>query len=347
MSTIYDVIDAPSQATRWEEQKQALEPYMLEAFFPVENIIGTELSYLQGNTPVPRVLDLSAYDVKALPVERGTFEKITTELPFWKNKLDINEKMRQELLKVLATGNQRYIDVVLNKIFDDNATLLKGARATREMMRAQLMTTGAITFASNGQSISYDFGVTAKKTISDASKKWNTATADPINDIIEWQDEVEAKTGVRPTNLLMNRKTFNYLKKVDSIKNAIYVFANGTVNPNDSKLAEYILSETGCVVYVYDKGYFAQGSKEMTKFVPDNVVTLFPDGELGKFVYGTTPEEADLMSGATDAVVSIVDGGVALTTSKEKDPVTVTTKVSMTAVPTLEVPKQLAIAVVA
>lgn len=350
MATIYESYNANLLATRWEETVNDREPYLLQAFFTEIKQLGLELSFLQGNAPKVRPLDLSAFDVKALPISREAFNKITTEMPFFKNSLNINEKTRQELLKAIQTGNKKYIDVIVNKIYNDNKTLLDDASVTREMMRAMILTTGTIVFASNGQAVSYDFGVpsTNKKTLSGTAKWDAPETADPISDIIEWQDTVENATGARPTNLLMNRKTFNLMKKCASVKNAIYILANGKVSPNDARLKEYIMEETGCTVYVYDKGYHAQGATSLTKFVSDNVVSLFTDGAMGEFVFGTTPEEADLMSGvATDAEVEIVDLGVAITTIKEKDPVNVMTKVSMIGMPTLEKPNQLFIATVA
>lgn len=349
MSTIYDVVTPKFTATRWESEKQDLPPYLGEAFFPERKQLGIEISHLKGKKPNVRPLDLSEFDVKALPLERGAFEKVTIELPFFKNFLSINEKMRQELLKVIATGNEKYINAVLDEIYNDNRKLLEDARVTREVMRMQLMTTGAINFASNGVGVSYDFGVpsTNKKTLTD--KKWdNPTTSDPIGDISSWQDAVEQSTGVRPKNLLMNRNTFNNMKKSASIKDTIlFSFASGNVIISDAMVKNFVMEQTGCVIYVYDKGYYPQGSTTFTKFVADNVVVLFPDGALGEFVFGTTPEEADLMGGGTDAVVEIVDLGVALTTSKETDPVNVKTKVSMIGVPTLEVPDQMIIATVA
>jgi len=72
------------------------------------------------------------------------------------------------------------------------------------------------------------------------------------------------------------------------------------------------------------------------QYVPDGVFTLLPAGPLGNTVFGTTPEEADLMSGATDAQVAIVNTGVAITTTKKTDPVNVETKVSMITLPSFE-----------
>ena len=349
MATIFDIVNAKFDKTRWEEKIEEREPYLLEAFFPERKQLGIELAMLKGKKPNLRPLDLSAWDVKVNPIIRGSVSKVETEMPFFKNSLSINEKMRQELLKVLATGNQAYIDAVLDNVYNDNETLLNDASVTREIMRAQLLTAGAIAMASNGQEIEYDYGVpdANKKTLTSTAKWDAPATADPIADITSWQDQVEQNTGKRPTVLVMNRVTFNLMKKCDAVKNAIYILGNGKVTPNDSALKEYILNETGCTIYIYNKGYYAQGeTSTFTKFIADNVVCLFTEGALGEFVFGTTPEEADLMTGS-DADVQIVDLGVAITKIKEKDPVNVMTKVSMVGMPTLDKPNELIIATVA
>ena len=60
-----------------------------------------------------------------------------------------------------------------------------------------------------------------------------------------------------------------------------------------------------------------------------------PSGPLGSTWYGTTPEESDLMTGS-DAQVSIVNTGTAITTYKEKHPVNVVTIVSSVMIPSFE-----------
>lgn len=73
------------------------------------------------------------------------------------------------------------------------------------------------------------------------------------------------------------------------------------------------------------------------QYYPDNYVTFLPDYSLGSTYFATTPEEADLMSGAlTDASVSIVDTGVAVLTKKESLPVNVITSVSEIVLPSFE-----------
>lgn len=342
MASIYEEITAPLMGTKWEQNAKERTPYLGEALFPSRKQLGVEISYLKGKQPKIRPLNLSSYDAKVIPLSREAFEKVSTEIPFFKNSMVVNEKMRQQLNQVASTDNRSLIQPIVDVIFDDNARLLRNADVTREMLRMQLLTSGAIAVSNNGQGLALDFGVPAenKKTTN-----WHdTANADPVTDIITWCDEIENATGVRPTSGILNRKTLALWAKADSVKNAIYVFANGTVTPNTATAQRYVEQETGVTFYVYDKGYKDETKNdEFTKFVADDVVVLFDGSTVGEGVFGTTPEESDLMTG-TDAVVSIVDTGVAITTTKETDPVTVVTKVSMSYLPVLTSPETLVIA---
>lgn len=332
MATIYDEVTPRFLSTKWEEKVQEQKPYLGEAFFPERKQLGIALDYLQGSKPVIRPLDLSSFDAKAIPLSREAFKVISTEMPFFKNFLSINEKQRQQLNLVLASGNRAMIDAILGEIFNDEKRLLDNASITREMLRMQLLTSGAIAFASNGQAISYDFGVPEGNKV---SSDWHDADADPIADLNEWADKIQTETGDRPTAVLMNSNTMRLISKLASVKNAIYVFANGTVTPNVNTARRYIQTETALNIYLYDKGYTDETNGNFVKFVADDVVCLFNPANLGEGVFGTTPEESDLMSGATSAVVEIVDGGVAITAEKLTDPVNVKTKVSMIYLPIL------------
>ena len=104
-----------------------------------------------------------------------------------------------------------------------------------------------------------------------------------------------------------------------------------------------MFAETQIQFAVYSKTYDNNGTS--TKFVADGTVVLFPEGNLGNTWFGTTPEESDLMSG-TDADVSIVDTGVAITVTKKTDPVNVSTKVSMITLPSFEMADEIIIATV-
>src|SRR5699024_6174710 len=134
-----------------------------------------------------RPLDLSSFDAKVIPLSREAFSKITQDMPFFKNSLNINEKQRQQLNMILSSDNRAYIDSIVNDIYNDESRLLTNASATREMLRMQALTSGAIAFASNGQAITYDYGVPSANKV---TSNWHTATtADPIADINGWLDK--------------------------------------------------------------------------------------------------------------------------------------------------------------
>lgn len=344
MKTIYDVVSAKEIATYWKVAEQYREPYFGESKFPAQKKLGLDLAWIKGARKAPVALQLSAFDAKAIPLSRQGFEKMIAEMPFFKNSKNIDEKQRQELNLVLASGKQNIIDLVVKNIYNDKLTLLESARLAVEMMRMQVLTTGAVSIASNGQTYSFDYGVPADQKVA-PSVKWDVvATADPVTDINGWLDLVEQRTGTRPSEMLINGTTLGALGKVAAIKNAMYVFANGTVNITKDRVKTFLEEETKTTIYVYNKGYNNPETNEFVKFIPDGTVVFMPSSALGNTYFGTTPEESDLMAGATDAEVEIVDTGVAITTHKEVDPVNVQTKASMICLPSCELADQLVIA---
>lgn len=341
MKSIYDFVTSKEIATYWTELKNERKPYFGESKFPNEKKLGLDLSWIKGAKNTPVALQLSAFDAKVIPISRQGFEKLSTNMPFFKNSAEIDEKQRQELLQVMASGNQAAIDIIIGRIFDDKSTLLENAAVAREIMRMQILTTGSIAIESNGQNYKYDFGVPDKNKVT-PNVKWNLENADPISDIISWQDQIEESTGTRPTELLINGKTFDMIAKTAAVKNAIYVMGEGRVTPTRAKVKEFLQSEAQITTFIYNKVYKDENGSQR-KFVPDGIVTLMPETPLGKTWFGTTPEEADLM-GSSVANVTIVDGGVAVTTSKQVDPVNVSTKVSQICVPSFELADQVIIA---
>lgn len=340
---IYDVITSKEVASYWNVARQYREPYFGESKFPAVKKLGLDISWIKGARKAPVALQLSAFDAKAIPLSRQGFEKMITEMPFFKNSMNIDEKQRQELNIVLASGNQAMIDLIVNNIYKDEIQLLENANLAMEMMRMQILTTGMVSIASNGQTYSYDYKVPAGHKVT-PNIKWNAEGANPVSDINGWLDMVEQETGTRPTEILLNGTTLTKLGKVASIQDAIYVFAQGSVSVTRERVKNYLEGETKTTIYVYNKGYTNPENGAFVKFVPDGTVVLMPQGNLGNTYFGTSPEESDLMTGATSAEVSIVDTGVAITTNKETDPVNVMTKASMICLPSCELADQLVIA---
>ena len=332
MPTIFELVTAPGITTYWTEKNQNQQPLLGETLFPNRKRLGTKLSWIKGAKSQPVALRLSSYDAKAIRRDRQGIEEYTTSMPFFKESMYIDEETRQNLNNMIAANNDEIVNQILINIYDDEASLIDASEIALERMRMEALTTGTITLASNGQSYTYDFGIPSanKKTV---TKSWSDPTADIIGDITSYVDYMKTQ-GVTITRAICNSKVANYFRANTAMKNAIYVFANGTVNISTARALDYIYTETGVRIYVYDNVYVDEDG-DAVKYVPDDTFVMFPEGDLGFTNIGTTPEESDLMNDL-NARVSIAGDGIAVTTSQTVDPVNVETKVSMVALPSFE-----------
>lgn len=328
--TIYDLITSPEIAAYWELKTQDRPPFLGEELFPNQKKLGLNLSWLKGSNGLPVVLKPSAFDVAATPRPRIGFEKMSTEMPFFKESKYIDEELRQELNKVIDSNNQLYIDTIVRRIFDDEAELLEGAEVQRERMRMMMLTTGTISVEGNGQAYDYDYGMPEDHSVN-ATVAWSNPDATIISDIRKGIDKIVEDTGVTVTRALCSSKVFGYFRINKELKGTLLAISDGTGYLSDAKIKQYFKDELDIEIVTYDKKY--RDEKETAqRFVSDDVFVMFPDGQLGNTWFGTTPEESDLMASEV-ANVTIVDTGVAVTTIEKADPVNVETKVTMICLP--------------
>ena len=193
----------------------------------------------------------------------------------------------------------------------------------------QLLCKGKVQISYDDLGIDYDYGVN-KTTV---STSWATASTDIMADIETAMDTVETRCGVRPTKAICTSKTFNYIKNNTKIVGAVRAL-NTTKYVTTKMIKEYIQDELDLTIQVYNKKYKNESGTD-TLFFDDDIFTLIPSTTLGGSWYGTTPEESDLL-GSNKANVSIVNTGVAVTTSETVDPVNVDTKVSFVGLPSFE-----------
>ncbi|KHD34417.1 phage major capsid protein E [Clostridium acetobutylicum] len=336
---IFDSITAPEIGTYYTTNGSNQIPYLGATLFPPKKQLGLDLSWIKAANGLPIALQPAEFDTKASIRNRIGFSKIETEMPFFRESMKIGEKDRQELNKAQGAANAQYIMPVITRIFDDATNLVNGAEVDNERMRMQLLSTGMIAISANGIAYNYDykFKSSHKETLLTTAKWSDTANSDPLSDIKRWQDTIEDDSGVRPTNAICTRKTWNYLLSNQKVRLAVNTLNSNGANVaiTDTQLKQYLATSYTLQVAVYNKKYALQdGSSHL--FYPDETFTLFPDGNLGNTYFGTTPEESDLMTGVTDAQVSIVNTGVAITTIKHPHPVNVETIVSEIALPSFE-----------
>lgn len=356
MPKIIDLIKPQILGTYYETTSVNDEPYLGESIFPADKKIGLDLSFIKGANENNVLLKPSAFDTIAELRDRLNIETFETEMPLFRESMQIKEKEAQELMRLMnAPTTDAYVKEAIRKVYDDVANLVRSARRTAERMRMELMSTGKIAIASvkNNKGSAYNYDYTAGTTFTTTNMqtltttaKWDAkTTATPIDDLRRWQDAIEDLTGTRPTNAIMTRKTLGYIINSDEVKNHFTAMNGGGMIISEKTVRELLITELGLTIYVYNKKY-TDYDGSMKNYYPDNKVTLFPDGDLGKTWYGTTNEEAQLISGA-NTEVSVVDTGVAILSTINPHPVNETVYVAEIVLPSFERMNQIFIATVA
>ena len=345
--TIFDLVESKAIAMYWQEQESNRIPFLGEALFPARKKVGLDLSWLKGSNDLPIALMPSAFDAKPTLRDRIGVQRLETELPFFREAMRIGEKDRQKILQFLNNVNSQYLTDAIQKIYDDASKLIAGARVQPERMRMSLLVDGKISIVApndKGVTVQYNYDYDPEGTWRAANTQalagddmWSAAaTSNPIQDILNVKRTMRVKYGVEITRAICTTKTWAYLMTNQAIKNDMNVLQGSRIILTDGMLQTYLLQKTGVNFVIYDKMYKNEAGVAK-QYYPDNYVTFLPDYSLGSTYFATTPEEADLMSGAlTDASVSIVDTGVAVLTKKESLPVNVITSVSEIVLPSFE-----------
>lgn len=268
-----------------------------------------------------------------------------TEMAFFRESRIVKETDEQEMLRVQESTDP-YVQEILSRVFDDVNDLVEGAMVVPERMIMQLLAPSdgspKISIQADGVTYAYnydpnnDYKTNNFAELSGETDKWSDVeNSDPLEDVSNGLDSVEAKTGERPSVMIVSRQTMNYLKKNKKIKSAILA-QNVTANifMDDARVNELFSSELGVNIIVYAKQYKNEDGV-VSKFYPDGFATLIPEGALGNTWYGTTPEERTLM-GSKEADVSIVNTGVAVAVTVSNDPVQTKTTVSEIVLPSYE-----------
>ena len=334
MALIYDTITAENVAGYWNGTQEEVTETLGDKLFPAKKQLGIKLAMVKGGSGRAVVLKPAAFDTKAPLRERMNLSITDTQMPFFKEALLVKEEDRQQLNVISSTGNQELIDTVLSGIFDDHARLVNGAKARIEAMRLQVLATGKISFNNNGVAQEFDYGVKTEMK-STVAKAWTATDATPLKDLETAIAAMEAQ-GKKAEVIIMNSTTFGLLKNADSTVKLVKPLAPKGASVTRQELRDYILDAFDATVEISRDSY-EDGDGTTKKYFPDGYVSLLPNAKLGSTVFGTTPEESDLLGGnvaGTD--VEIVNTGIAVTTQKLVDPVNVQTKVSMITLPSFE-----------
>jgi hypothetical protein len=202
--------------------------------------------------------------------------------------------------------------------------LVEGANVQPERMRMSLLVDGTISIFAPGNkgletNYTYNYDPTGDWTANNTgtlmgNEQWSdTENSNPVADLIKFRRDARNR-GIELTRVILSEKTWGYILANEKIAKD-FKAANGIDRIiTDSMLNVYLVEKTGLTFAIYLKQYLDEALIAQ-QFYPDDYITLLPATSVGRTYYGTTPEEADLISGQTTAKVALVNTGVAVTSN--------------------------------
>ncbi|GAX04077.1 hypothetical protein IWT140_01714 [Secundilactobacillus pentosiphilus] len=355
---IAELMDIKNLAQWYEQRVQALPPYVGESYFPNVKINSDILSYLNQAQGAPVLAKANTYDGRPIPENRQGFATEMFKTNFFRSSMATNEQDLVDLNNALVNNNDSFVQSAVTRIYDDRTQPILGMRARREYMAMQALMTGQVVIKSNGvnNTITYQSDPDLQLT---AGTDWSDEkNADPFADIIKATDELKAKHGITPNQILMNTNTFRELRNNEKLKATLYTTNINVQNAwlPESTIINAMLSELHVIPVIYDQGYQDEGTGQFMPFVPDGKVVLMNapipsvyartgNGQtgivagqpIGHMAFAPTPEELGLQRGKIDASnLAFFDVGVAYHEVYDQFLVQTETVISMNALPSFE-----------
>ena len=331
-----DLFSSRNIAAYYDTMQQDVRPYPGEAIFPAARTSDLTLSFIKGKADSPVLLRPSAFDAHAPIRPRANFQKVSNEMPFFRESTKIGEKERREVIMAISAGDQ-YVNSVINRLYDDQYQLVLGADAAAEFMRMTLLSTGAIEVLLDQVPMQYSYGFDPSKqemTLTGTAMWTNPATATPLADLTKAMKDARL-TGARA---IMTQSTYQNMLAADSVRNAMFP-QNPPSWVSPAQISQFVSNALNISFVVLDdlvNSYSLRVGGEAQTMFPDGVVSLIPAaGSMGNTWYSDTPESIDLMADSSlDA--TIVGNGVAVLTIVEPHPVNINTIVSQIVLPSCE-----------
>lgn len=305
-----------------------------KALFPDKKINGTKLEMAKGAKKKAVALKMSTFDANTkIRALSAVLNVKSTEIPFFKEGMGIDETTRRDLQNALSANNENLVQALLGEVFEDYGNLVTGAEIISKKMRASVVQNGLLNFTSKDGDVVVDYGVPANhREVLTGSDKWTEPNADIIGDIKSWQKAIVKDQYAKPKTILLTENTFDSTFLINTaitnhIKNSNLNTSLILSQANYLQFVKEVLQLT--VVFLEDATYIPSEGAEAVPYYTDGKVTLMSGQTLGNTVYGTTPEEFDKKSGSSKLDTYVVGTGTAVTTMVKEDPVTADTKVSV------------------
>lgn len=327
----FDKLFSDAQVVEYISNREPAEN-IIDTLFPSRKQEELRLEYLKGDSGLPVVANVHAYDTRTEVASRENVGEFYDELVLVKRQIPIREK---DILRLSNTANDRVRREVIAKIFDDVGNMVDAVSTRVKAMSAEALSTGQLAINENGINITVDYGMTEdqKETLTPATDTWDVDGVNPLEHIFDWTDHVVSTTGVTPTRVLTSRRVVSTLMRSTALRQAIYgMNADRVISLTD--INELMTQQGLPRIAIFDGQYRTQeadGTLTARRYIADNKFILMPPGPVGEQVFGPTAEELEL-AGKAGVELSNV-GNVMAQIYRTQDPVARWTKAVATALP--------------
>ena len=272
-----------TEVARRAAQDREQRAFNLAAFLPNENTLAQTVTFEVGDNGFVEAAEYRAYDAETPIGGRGdSGRRVTLELPPLGQKRRVSE---YEQLRFLGDGGESALRNAIGK-----AAVLRGqAVADRiELERGRVLVSGKAAINENGFIVDSDFGRDEELTVT-AGTKWGETNADPIQDILDWQEAYVDKNGEEPAYILASTKAIAALSKYNGFLPKDSVRRRASFDEINALLE----AESLPTLVKYDRRVRVDGVSE--RIIPETTLMFLPseDAGLGKTFWGTTLESLE------------------------------------------------------
>lgn len=278
------------------------------------------------------------------PRDTGS-EKRVRMLPLG-GQLGVGEYERRQMEFARYGGTIQ--SILVDAIYNDLTNLTRYVQNRVELAWGDVLTDGVLTINENGVQQQVDYGIPGTQLVT-ASTLWsNTATADPLADLIAWYDVYVATNGAGPGRFVCSLTTVRQLqvnaKLIASIKGTNTGATHVTLEEISGLFANYGLPPIS-MDSVYNSLFDVDGAN--TSPLPANKFLFLPadTSTLGFTAWGTPTTVLEL--NAKNVQVQTGSGIIGIIVREEQPPFQKRTFVDAVALPVLADPRKILVATVA
>lgn len=316
-------------------QDLEINRFTLSRWLPHRAVDDLMFRFTSGGEGLVEAATYRAYDTESPIAARPGVTRVSGELPPISRKIRLGEYDR---LRAARASDERIREALL----DDSTRMARAVAARLELARGEALVSGQLALAENGVTATVNFGRAAGHTVT-AATLWSViASANPVGDMLSWQQTYIDENGEPPGAAVTSTQVMSFLLQNANVRGLLA--ANGvtpsvaSANGLNTVLQAYNLPP----IYTYDARVKVGGVS--TRVIAANRFLYLPAPvdpnsvdatDLGAVLLGTTAEAMELGYGLAPGVEQ---PGLVAGVYNTQDPVALWTKAAAIGLPVLANP---------